>query len=1271
MQPEIIEGKEDVFMQMKNSKKLKFWLGAFIIFTMVFGIFTLGMFSAVEAKTMESARAENIFFYVTNKDGKNVLLEVMSYSELEAISHGQLSDLTTGPDTGKNYYFSCTDNLPTVSYTEARGFTLPELIAYVKGHSQVQGVGAINYTGSDKLYFMATDSNGSYNKNWTYNQLYEENKYYFPGLFTSWNSDWEISDSTYGPTDTNPIPLDIYNTTYKDSDSYYNAKRTVFDNGEPTVPILVTKLEMDRTLNLSAEIAANGGEVTGCLKNALTSDRALQLCMPQSEAILMSGNRTAYHYFAWIYNMKLVMANAPDIASLGTVDAPTAAVTKNGNTLSITMDCTTEGAQIYYSLIDKAPQTLYTGKAVTWDIGDRDLTSSPVTFAMTAVKAGYDDAGIVAVTYPQRAPALTDIYTATVGNDVAFTAASAVSSDAWNNWSYNITGVSIKYPGTSAYTQLNESQYTVDDSTKTITFDKSLFSTYGSHNFQICADGYANKSISVTMKKVAPVVVTTDYYLGSDIVLSFADADYQGGITVRIKAEGAAATVPIGSTYLKQNVPGKFTIDKNYFNFANCAITSPGTYILTLTNSNYDPSAQTVSINVKPASEKPQEDNFTYTLASSVSKGQVVEPITINVALLSDAESYKFYAGEYRMVLDNAALTLNTVTTTDKWKSGTRTTDEGTILTFAALDETNKGIMSGKVTEIGSFAVTPLRERNVSIMCTKALLTDADARALSKVEGNGLQINIAEVPTACEAEQGKNIAITPNNPVIITIPPGVTDTGIEVTQDTPLPTINVQSTQVDMTIPEGTEISGSNIIKLPEVIPVSSVDMAIAGQVDLVIKVGSDSDTITFSKPVRLVLKGQANKSVGFLDNDKKFQEISKPASLDGLTSEGDVDAVDIVFKNKDLEEGAVDCGKDLIIWTKHFTTLIAYIPPNYNELPVIPLPEIIEEIFEFQEIIRTQTVSSRGCIIKISEVIINFPAGAVSEDVQVTIKKLGQNNIPLVQSTYRLTGSVYEITTDKEITFNKPVTITMYFDKDEAASDNYDAGIYCWSNQEWVLLDQLQADLETGKVSGSVNHFSIFAVLLSEKSEIEIEEKEPAKEVVAPVKCSLKDIAGHWAETGINQLVNAGAISGYPDGTFKPDSSITRAEFATVLVKALNSEPGRGKVFNDITGHWAKDAISTAAAHGIVSGYDATTFGPDNLITREQMAVMISKAANLSSGEGKTFADNDQIADWAKAAVAATSGKNIISGYPDNTFRPQAHATRAEAVTIIIKALN
>lgn len=559
---------------------------------------------------------------------------------------------------------------------------------------------------------------------------------------------------------------------------------------------------------------------------------------------------------------------------------------------------------------------------------------------------------------------------------------------------------------------------------------------------------------------------------------------------------------------------------------------------------------------------------------------------------------------------------------------------------------------------------------------TNANITGFDSSKV--VESQTLTITIKDKTATYEiiitnpvtAGEGDIIPIT-TTPVTITLPPDVTSSRITVIQNTSLPLVKIESNQVDITIPQGTEVSGSDTIQLPEVKPSSSVNVAVAQKVDLVIRVGSNTDTITFSKPIRLVLKGQGRKSAGFIDNDGKFRAISKSASLKGLTGEGDVGAVTAVFDKEKMQEGAVASGQDLIIWTKHLTEFIAYTPLNY-ELPIIIIPEFIEEFVEFDEIIRSQTVSSRGCIIKIAEAMINFPAGAVSEDVEVTIKKVGKANVPSVPSKYKRVAEGYEITTDKKVTFNKPVTITLYFDQDEVDKDKYDAGIYCWSNRQWEILDQVQANLETGKVSGIVNHFSIFAVLLSEKIKTAIdEEKQPTQEVLKPIKSELKDITNHWAEKFITELVAIGAVSGYPDENFKPDNTITRAEFAAMLVKAFKLEPKSGQVFSDTSGHWAQDNIKIAAAYGIVNGYNETSFGPDDLITREQMAVMISKAVRLSGGEGKNFTDSNQISDWAKAAVASTSGKNIISGYPDNTFRPGANATRAEAVTVIIKALD
>ncbi|HAG11370.1 MAG TPA: hypothetical protein DCK76_08340 [Desulfotomaculum sp.] len=170
--------------------------------------------------------------------------------------------------------------------------------------------------------------------------------------------------------------------------------------------------------------------------------------------------------------------------------------------------------------------------------------------------------------------------------------------------------------------------------------------------------------------------------------------------------------------------------------------------------------------------------------------------------------------------------------------------------------------------------------------------------------------------------------------------------------------------------------------------------------------------------------------------------------------------------------------------------------------------------------------------------------------------------------------------------------------------------------------------------------------------------------------KQALNDISGHWAKGNIEKLAATGAVSGYPDKTFKPDATITRAEFVTILVKAFEFAPQAGKVFADTASHWAKNFIATAAALGIAGGYDDNNFGPDDLITREQMAVMIAKAKKLDLINGETaFADKDSISEWAEGAVFAAVTNKIMQGYPDNTFRPLGNATRAEAVTAIVKS--
>ena len=175
----------------------------------------------------------------------------------------------------------------------------------------------------------------------------------------------------------------------------------------------------------------------------------------------------------------------------------------------------------------------------------------------------------------------------------------------------------------------------------------------------------------------------------------------------------------------------------------------------------------------------------------------------------------------------------------------------------------------------------------------------------------------------------------------------------------------------------------------------------------------------------------------------------------------------------------------------------------------------------------------------------------------------------------------------------------------------------------------------------------------------------------VSQQAAAFSDVAGIWAAESINAMVEMGWIHGYSDGTFRPSAKITRAEFLSILVSLLQSVNGQapqsGNIFPDTNSHWAKEAISTAVALGIASGYPNGNFGPNDLITREQMAMMLTKAAGSSGQDGALkFTDAARISAWAKAYVSYAADKGWIGGYADGTFGPQKQATRAEVCALL-----
>ena len=163
-------------------------------------------------------------------------------------------------------------------------------------------------------------------------------------------------------------------------------------------------------------------------------------------------------------------------------------------------------------------------------------------------------------------------------------------------------------------------------------------------------------------------------------------------------------------------------------------------------------------------------------------------------------------------------------------------------------------------------------------------------------------------------------------------------------------------------------------------------------------------------------------------------------------------------------------------------------------------------------------------------------------------------------------------------------------------------------------------------------------------------------------------DTKGHWAEESINKWSEEyGLLGGYEDNTFRPDASITRGAFAGILDRFLNfREVSPANTFSDTAGNYWEESILKLHAAGVYNGNNGKAL-PGDPITRQQAVTMIARAFRIS-GEDPMFpySDADQIADYAKNAVAEFTAWGYIDDCADGAFRPTDNLTRAELVNIL-----
>ncbi|SHI66279.1 Alpha-tubulin suppressor [Geosporobacter subterraneus DSM 17957] len=210
------------------------------------------------------------------------------------------------------------------------------------------------------------------------------------------------------------------------------------------------------------------------------------------------------------------------------------------------------------------------------------------------------------------------------------------------------------------------------------------------------------------------------------------------------------------------------------------------------------------------------------------------------------------------------------------------------------------------------------------------------------------------------------------------------------------------------------------------------------------------------------------------------------------------------------------------------------------------------------------------------------------------------------------------------------------------------------WENNDWkpVPTTFLQ---ENGKTVAVIkrNGNSIYTVIEHDKT--------------------FEDISSHWAKSNIELLASKKVVKGMEENKFLPNSNVTRAQFVTMLMGSLGYKDDDSiiKPFKDVqTGSWYEKNVYAAMKLGIVTGYADGTFKPNKEITREEMAVMIAKTIEVLKGldrptTSSRIADRDQISPWAQIPAEAAIDLGIMKGYADQSFKPQNRATRAEAVTV------
>ncbi len=290
--------------------------------------------------------------------------------------------------------------------------------------------------------------------------------------------------------------------------------------------------------------------------------------------------------------------------------------------------------------------------------------------------------------------------------------------------------------------------------------------------------------------------------------------------------------------------------------------------------------------------------------------------------------------------------------------------------------------------------------------------------------------------------------------------------------------------------------------------------------------------------------------------------------------------------------------------------------------------------------------------------------AGSTSEGTTLTIEEL-KGDKELTEPKQQLLSPVFQLSSKPAVQLQKTAAVSIAFDAAKLGKGQK-ASIWFYDEQQkqWIEIG--------GKTKGAL----ILAELkqLGKYAVFAVDNEEGTKP--NPGKESFADVKGHWGQAAIEKALQLNIVHGYEDHTFRPNQPVSRQEFVVMLDRALQPK-GNGETvsFSDEVkiGAWAKSSISKAVQAGWLSGYSDGSFRPSEGISRAEMAVMLVKAAKVTPSKKtkSSFSDDDAIPAWAKSYVDAALAQSLLQGRGGNRFVPAGVVTRAEAAIVAVKLIE